>query len=206
MRDKISTWIGQLLSIFVDEACVGCGAESQKLICGRCLRGIQRVKSEETCLSYGQYEGIFKKLIYHFKYENRFALAKPLSQLLLELVPAEIDGLIPVPLHIQKLRQRRYNPAALVAKYLSKRLSVPVYIDVLKKTFPSLSQTGLSKTERRKNVENTFRVFNPSLIARKRILLVDDVYTTGATTDECKKELRRHGALRVVVLTLARKM
>lgn len=188
----------------MEETCVGCGAESQKLVCGRCLRGIQRVKSEGACLSYGQYEGIFKKLIHHFKYENRFALAKPLAALLLEWVPTQVDCFIPVPLHIQKLRQRRYNPAALVAKQLSKRLSIPVYLDVLRKISPSLSQTGLSKAQRKKNVENTFRVFKSCRVARKRILLIDDVYTTGATTDECKKELKKHGALQVIVLTLAR--
>lgn len=143
-------------------------------------------------------------MICHFKYENRFGLAKPFADLLVKLVPENTDCLIPVPLHFQKLRERRYNPPALIANRLSKILSIPVYVDVLKKISPSTSQTGLSKTERKKNVEKTFRVIKPEKIAYKRILLVDDVYTTGATTDECRKVLRKRGASDVKILTLAR--
>lgn len=143
-------------------------------------------------------------MIHHFKYGNRFALAKPFADLLTELVPENTDCLIPVPLHFQKLRERRYNPPALIANCLSKILSIPLYLDVLKKISPSTSQTGLSKTERKKNVEKTFRVFKPEKIADKRILLVDDVYTTGATTDECGRALEKQGAFDVKILTLAR--
>lgn len=143
-------------------------------------------------------------MIHHFKYENRFALAKPFADLMTELVPENTDCLIPVPLHFQKLRKRRYNPPALIANRLSKILSIPLYVDVLKKISPSTSQTGLSKTERKKNVEKTFRVAKPEKIADKRILLVDDVYTTGATTDECRRVLEKQGASDVKILTLAR--
>lgn len=143
-------------------------------------------------------------MIHQFKYENRFALAKPLADLLTELVPEKTDCLIPIPLHFQKLRKRRYNPPALLARRLSKILSIPIYLDVLKKISPSISQTGLSKTERKKNVAKTFHVTKPEKIVSKRILLIDDVYTTGATTDECASVLKKQGAGDVTILTLAR--
>lgn len=116
------------------------------------------------------------------------------------------DALVPVPLHYTRLAKRGYNQAGWLAAALSRQANVPVCVDALKRVKATPSQGGLSASARKRNVAGAFEVRSrrSSRIAGKRIILVDDVLTTGATLSGCARALKKGGAVRVDVLVLAR--
>ena len=123
-----------------------------------------------------------------------------------ESVLKDADFLVPVPLHRWRILRRRFNQSSLMAQYLSRETKIPCLLDVLKRTRATATQGHLQADARQKNVKNAFSV-NPKYleaIRNKHIVLVDDVYTTGATITECTKTLLKAGAASVDVLTLAR--
>ena len=113
------------------------------------------------------------------------------------------DLLLPVPLHRQRLRERGFNQALLLVKDLSRRTGIPCDKRILQKKKPTLPQVNLSGPEREKGVRGAFQITEKEKLKGKLILLVDDVYTTGATVNECSKVLMAGGAERVDVFTLA---
>jgi ComF family protein len=115
-----------------------------------------------------------------------------------------VDVMIPVPLHIRRLRERGFNQALLLVRELSKRTGIPYEGRALKKIKDTPVQIALKKRERKKNLTGAFQVKNQEAIQGKAVVLVDDVYTTGATVNECSRTLLRAGAERVAVLTVAR--
>lgn len=141
-----------------------------------------------------------------FKYRGKVSLAKPLGRLMLNVLPAalEADLVIPVPLHPTRLREREFNQSLLLADQVATHLHLPLSFSNLVRTVPSEPQSTLSRKERIKNLRRAFAVRHPQLIAQKRILLIDDVFTTGTTMNECAKVLRKAGADAVFALTLAR--
>ncbi|MBH0183085.1 MAG: ComF family protein [Nitrospira sp.] len=117
-----------------------------------------------------------------------------------------IDLIMPVPLHAGRLREREFNQSLLLSDRIGRHLCIPVSCVDLIRTVPSPAQTALSRKERLKNLRGAFAVTHPDSIAGKRILLIDDVFTTGATVNECAKTLRKTGSGDVFVLTLGRTM
>jgi ComF family protein len=117
---------------------------------------------------------------------------------------AEYSLLIPVPLHVKRLRERGFNQSLLLADKLGKKHKLPVSFSLLKRHKFTLTQTGLNKTEREENIKGAFVVTDKKKVSDENIILVDDVYTTGATINECAKTLLKTGAQKVAVLTLAR--
>jgi len=116
------------------------------------------------------------------------------------------DMLIPVPLHQARLRQRRFNQAALLARAISQLNDIPYQTEILKRTKNTPSQGGQTFSGRRRNVSGAFGV-NPQqkdLVKGKHVVLIDDVYTTGSTLSACAKTLKRAGAARVDALTFMR--
>lgn len=141
-----------------------------------------------------------------FKYRGKVSLAKPLGRLMLDMLPPVLDAdlVIPVPLHPTRLREREFNQSLLLADQVAKYIHLPLSFTNLVRTTQSEPQSTLSRKERMKNLRRAFAVRHPSLIAQKRILLIDDVFTTGTTVNECAKVLRKAGAEEIFVLTLAR--
>lgn len=141
-----------------------------------------------------------------FKYRGKVSLAKPLGRLMLEALPPSLntDLVIPVPLHPSRLREREFNQSLLLADQVATYLHQPLSFTNLVRTVPSEPQSTLSRKERLKNLRRAFAVRHPEQVAQKRILLIDDVFTTGTTVNECAKVLRKAGAEAVFVLTLAR--
>lgn len=152
------------------------------------------------------YNGPSRLLVTRFKYKDQ-------TQLLPTLLPwmeraghdlkDNLDLIIPVPMHRWRLWRRTFNQAALLAQALSKSFSCPISWTGLKRTRHTRPQVGMTAKERSRNVKNVFAA-NPDKIKNKCILLVDDVYTTGATLRACTRELLKQGASEVRVLTLAR--
>ena len=157
-------------------------------------------------ISAGVYEGVLADAIRRLKYHKQVRLARALSALLdpvLERVPP-VDAVMPVPLHPARLREREFNQSLHFAAWVSRRLHRPLLLDALRRIRETAPQITLDRNQRRKNVRRAFMVRNPRTIAGRRVILVDDVYTTGATVNECAGVLRAAGASAVYVVTVAR--
>jgi ComF family protein len=159
-----------------------------------------------------QYRDGMREAIHALKYGGRSVLAAPLGRLLAEAgaralpaPPADwADGLVPVPLHPARLAERGFNQAEVLAAPCAARWRLPVLGRALVRARATLPQTDLDAEARRANVRDAFRVPRPSGVRDRRLLLVDDVLTTGATVGAAARALREAGAAAVGVLTLAR--
>lgn len=152
---------------------------------------------------FGEYEGTLRKLIHLLKYSRIETLAKPLGRLMADAMPRDerFDMIVPVPLHWWKLLRRGFNQSALLAREVSKRTGIPVANPLRRKRRTSV-QAGLTQVQRQDNVRGAFAARRQ--VDGARILLIDDVYTTGATANACAAALRKAGARRVAFLALAR--
>jgi ComF family protein len=156
----------------------------------------------------GAYEGALQKAIHRWKYQGKIPLTPFFAEWMVGALyrywdPNLFDLMIPVPLHTRRLRERGFNQALLLVKELSHRAGIPYRKRVLQKVRLTLPQVNLSGGEREKGVRGSFQMTEKEELEGKSILLVDDVYTTGATVNECSKVLLAGGAERVDVLTLA---
>jgi len=142
-----------------------------------------------------------REIIHHLKYADRVSLAKPLGAILKECLQKERfqgDVVVPVPLHRSRERIRGFNQAELIAV----RTGLPVLNRMLRRRKNTPSQTGLTRSERKRNLAGAFELRGD--VSGRRMILVDDVYTTGSTMNEIARTLKRGGAERVEVLTVAR--
>jgi ComF family protein len=139
------------------------------------------------------------------KYRGKFALADALGRLM-QAFPEfpQADLLMPVPIHPTRLREREFNQSLLLADRLNRTLRLPLSFDNLVRTRPTPPQTELSRSARLTNLRRAFSLRHPDDVKERRILLIDDVFTTGTTVNECAKTLRKAGAADVYVCTLAR--
>lgn len=156
---------------------------------------------------------LIKNLIHQFKYSPYLKnLAEDLAKIISDhFILSGINNkifensiLIPVPIHEKKLKLRGYNQSEELAKELSKIFEIPMENSVLIKIKSTKNQMELKKEEREKNLENSFEIKNPEKIQDKKIFLVDDVYTTGSTMQECALALRRSGAKKVYGVCITR--
>jgi competence protein ComFC len=160
--------------------------------------------------SAGRYEGLLKDLIILFKYKRCEGLGRPLSQYAWEALSTEkklweeLEAIIPVPLHRRRLKERGFNQAAVLARLLGRRAGVAAVEGRLVRIKDSPPQTGFDGGARKANVVGAFGLRRAQDIVGRKILLVDDVYTTGSTIDECCRLLARAGAGDIRALTLAR--
>jgi ComF family protein len=156
-----------------------------------------------------RYSSTMRDLVQSFKYRDRHESLPLFGRWLVkageELLP-ETELLIPVPLHRAKLWSRRFNQSALLAARVGRASGIPVAYSLLQRVKRTSRQVGLTAEQRRRNVAGAFRVAPQAgnRLKGKRVLLVDDVITTGATVEACARALRRAGAVRIDVLALAR--
>jgi ComF family protein len=190
--------------------------EGDDHLCGDCM---QRPPAFGRARAAGVYCGALMAMIHQLKYRACLALIDPLAMLLREAFhchwnPAAIEVVLPVPLHVRRLRKRGFNQAQLIVDAWARAdreedRSGPCFPKgrrVIIRSRATPPQTGLGKPERRHNIGRAFTVTDEGAVAGCRILLVDDVYTTGATADEAARTLMRSGAASVDILTVARTM
>lgn len=193
-------------------------AGNQTYICSKCLKKIRF--SEEPyyfkgkhyfkkIYSMGLYQGVLREAILLLKYQGVKGLIPPLGKMLLEYCKKKIDCssfdlILSVPLFRSKKREREFNQAEAFARIISKHYSLSISNGNLLRIRDTRKMSSLNPEERRKNVKNAFIVREKEKIRNKRILLIDDICTTGATAEECSKVLLTAGAKEVTVLTLAR--
>jgi ComF family protein len=173
--------------------------------CGPCLRKPWHFSAARAVLHYSD---PVSQAVQAFKYRGSttgLATFRQLKERLHHLdCLADADLIVPVPLHVLRLRERGFNQALVLARALFPEQRRRISPFLLARIRQTVSQTGLSGRERRRNLKNAFSVVAPKQVAKKRILLIDDIFTTGSTVNECARTLRRAGALEVRVLTLAR--
>lgn len=172
---------------------------------GRCALCRQGLTGFDAAYSYGEYDGSLRKLIHEFKYGGVKPLDAKLGKLLNGALPREqqFDVIVPMPLHWRKLLQRGFNQAELLAKFVSRRSGIRL-VNALRRRKKTDPQAGLTRSQRRSNVAGAFEVRRTDAVEGRHVLLIDDVLTTGATASACASVLKRAGARRVTLLTLAR--
>ena len=178
---------------------------------GRCRLCRAGITEFERAWAWGEYDGALRALIHLLKYDRVSPLAEPLGALMALGLPrgssgeaAVPDVIVPMPLHWRRRLERGFNQAELLARVVGKRTGIPVEAGAAERRKATPPQAGLTNAQRRLNVSGAFEVKEKDLIRGHRVLLVDDVLTTGATASACSAALRRAGATSVSVLTLAR--
>jgi len=175
-------------------------------LCGDCLTG-ERYFNRARAMGY--YDGILRKAIHLLKYKLKNNLAFSLGNLMADRMQSFLNGatyhlIIPVPLHTKRLRERGFNQALLLARLIGKKYKIPLNGCTLIRKRQTKPQVGLSEQDRKDNVKGSFLLLKGDKVLERDILLVDDVYTSGNTVEECSKVLIKAGAHKVDVLTLAR--
>ncbi|QXE90324.1 ComF family protein [Geomonas subterranea] len=198
------------ISFLESPLCTLCGAPfatdaGSDHVCGACLSH----SPFHTCRSAAVLGGPLQDLIHRFKYGGKMHLGDPLGLLAWQrlerfIAQARPDCVVPVPLHRRRLRQRGYNQSQLIGEVLGKKLGVPQVVGNLSRLRWTEPQTGLDAGDRVTNVKGAFGVREPEALAGKRLLLVDDVFTTGSTLGACVDALREVEVAAVVAVTVAR--
>jgi len=173
---------------------------------GRCALCRGGLRGFDAAYCYGSYEGALRELIHLYKYGRVQTLAKPLGDLLAAALPREerFDAVTAVPLHWRRQWQRGFNQSELLARIVAARYGIGV-VRALRRVRSTKAQAGLSNTRRRENVAGAFECRRGArALQGKRILLIDDVMTTGSTAASCARVLKSAGAAKVSLLTVAR--
>ncbi len=215
------------LGLFFPDCCLGCQGglvRGEHRLCTRCLAELPVVSATDTslverlmavpglsqayALLHFHNRGMVRNLLHELKYGHHPDIGFQMGLLLAERLKnyeetRNCDMIIPVPLHRKRLRKRGYNQSACLARGLSRGLGISVMEDVLFRTRETSTQTRKSRFARWLNVRLAFEVRNPARIAGKRIMLCDDVVTTGSTLEACAGELIHAGAGSVVLCCMA---
>lgn len=154
-----------------------------------------------------EYDDAVKKLIYQLKYHQKRHLAHPIGQMMADrlrkLDVGEIHMIVPVPLHRKKERERGFNQSEIIAKYMADALGIPMEKKNILRVKETETQNQLNREERRENLRDAFQVVDHKKFAGKKILIVDDIYTTGSTMDACCREIRKAGPEEIYFITFA---
>ena len=188
--------------------------------CGFCLRSVKMAKDScskcdhkqyyfDRALSVCEYSGIARKCIQLFKYKRKLKIGRNLSRIMLAFLKDHfsvdsIDLITAVPLHRSKLMERGFNQAEILAESIRLNLNLPASFDNLKRIRKTLSQYQLPLAKKQRNISGAFDCTDKAFFKNKSILIVDDIFTTGATLNECSRVLKNAGAKRVYTLTMAR--
>jgi ComF family protein len=172
---------------------------------GRCRLCRTGARGFDAAYCFGAYEGTLRELIHLFKYARMKPLARTLATYLASALPRDqrFDMVVPMPLHWRREWQRGFNQSELLARHTARRCGIPV-VKAARRTRFTVTQAGLSNARRRENVVGAFRVRKAAAINGRRVLLIDDVMTTGATASACGLALKRAGAKSVTLLAVAR--
>lgn len=202
------------LNFIADPQCVRCGfpfdfdngEAKEGNICASCHKNPPVFHQARSALVYDDES---RNVILGFKHGDQTQAVPSFMPWLLragEEILAQSDYLVPVPLHRWRMLRRRYNQAGLIAQYLSKETSIPVFLNLIDRHKATVTQGYLKTNERQKNVRGAFKISdeNRQQIKNRHICLIDDVFTTGATVNECTKVLLKSGAASVSILTLAK--
>jgi len=197
-----------ILNLLYPNVCGICGKICKESICEKCELKLQEY--EINNIGVFRYEGIIRKKIIEYKFGDKAYLYKTFAKIILKNEKIcgflrNYDIIIPVPLSKKKKQARGYNQTELVAREIAKNITnLKLETNILVKTKDTEVQSLLTKTQRTENVKNAFAVKNAENIKGKKIILFDDIYTTGATANECSRVLTEAGAEEIMILTIAK--
>lgn len=208
-----------ILNFLFPPACSVCGKINPNWLCPKCQQRVERLEKSclveienrkyEKLLYLFKYESLIRKLILRYKFSNKAYLNHFFANEIIkdektrELLK-QYDMIIPVPMHKKKMQKRGYNQTELVANELEKSLGIPARKDILSKVINTITQSKLGGKARQNNIQHAFFIKNDIEVEDKKIILLDDIYTTGATSEECSRVLKEAGASEVLVLVLAK--
>ena len=208
-------------------SCGVCGKLGEGYLCEKCgkilekyaichndyknidVNNIKSINSDIDRLHIFQYKELIRKLIIQYKFNNKSYLYKTFCEFIVKNKKAfdfikSYDIIIPVPMHNKKKALRGYNQSELIAKELAKKAEIEIFTDVLKKVKNKKVQSSLNKEDRKNNVKDVYKLINKEKIYNKKVLIFDDIYTTGATIEACKKEILKANVKQFGILTLAK--
>ncbi|MFH1361317.1 MAG: ComF family protein, partial [bacterium] len=197
------------LDLIFPPKCEVCKKPGREHLCPECFAEIKFMKPHMGIYSVAVYEGVLRQAIRRFKFNKRKKLAQPLGVLMVQylsqtpLEMKELDLIIPVPLHKKRHQERGFNQAEHLANVVGKYHEIPVQ-PVLERVKNTLANFDLPREKRFHNIREAFQVTDQAAVENKRVLLLDDIYTTGATIAECSATLKKAGAKRIEILTLSR--
>lgn len=208
-----------LLQIIYPPLCSICGAPSQEYLCKKCERKLNQIKltsSEKMTLNYYDevihgfmYEGIIRNLILQYKFDNKPYIYRTFKNFFknnkkLYVLFEKYDIIVPVPISISRYLSRGYNQSSLLAKAFAEIFDLEFERRILIKIKNNPRQSTLSQEERFLNTQGVYKINKNDKILNKNVLLLDDVFTTGSTCNECAKVLKEVGASTVGVFTIAK--
>lgn len=208
-------FFNKLLNLIYPNVCEFCGKKinSNTYTCTNCLSILKYYKERivngdysDYILSLYEYNGLIKNMIWRFKFRNDKQLGKVFAELIankLEELNIDFDVIIPVPISFSRFLERGYNQCEEITKYISKLTQKESNSKVLLKTKNNKRQSELHINDRKNNVIGVYKVKSKNKIKGKMILLLDDVYTTGATLNECSRVLKNAGASKIIAVTIA---
>lgn len=205
-----------IINYVYPDVCGICGKRifSTSYTCANCLsilkcykeRIIINSKFYDYMINLYEYKGIIKHRICKYKFREAKYISKTFAELASKKIKElnlKFDIIIPVPISLQRHLERGFNQSELIAKNIAKALNKEIYTNVLIKVRNNKKQSELKANERKNNVKGVYNIKNFYKIDGKTILLIDDIYTTGATINECSKTLKKYGAKKIIVLTIA---
>ena len=209
--------IENLLDILFPKVCLNCGKYGENYLCSSCFNKLDLrfkifpiSKKSYNCLIYlGKYKDEIRKRLLEFKFYNKAYINEYFLEFLIKDKKIcdflnKFDTIIPVPMYKDKKLRRGYNQTEIFAENLSKKLNLGYEDDVLIKFKENKTQSLLLPSERAKNVRDVFRIKNSFKLKNKNIILVDDIFTTGATVNVCSNLLKKSGASEIITLVIAK--
>lgn len=209
-----------LIDAFFPEVCGICEKINSNSVCYNCKEKLKKyeISSINRCnedkwfdyaISMYRYESIIRNKIIEYKFSEKVYLHKTFSRLIINnrkicSFLKSYDIIIPVPMYKNKKYKRGYNQTELIARDIAKELNIELQKNNLIKIKDNKRQSTLTKEERIQNVKDVFNLLNVETIRNRKIILFDDIYTTGSTTNECAKLIKKTGAKEITVLTIAK--
>ena len=212
--------LSSALDLIFPPVCGFCGKVNNNYICKDCNKTVNAIalnkianynnKFFKNHLYIFKYEDIIREKIIKFKFENEAYLYRTFAQAVLNNKEnikfiEEYDYLIPVPIHKRRKKQRGYNQSELIARAINDNIkSIKLQTNILIKDKNIVPQSTLNQNERIENIKNVYKILNKEKIKNKKILILDDIFTTGSTVNECSRILKEAGAKKIGVLTIAK--
>lgn len=220
MAEKLIHIFKSFLDLLIPQKCLGCRAKNN-ILCDKCLNSLPEAPFSETKAVFAAtsyQDEIVKKAIRALKYHGIKSLAEPLAELIFRRLPPDFLKIsqnslfpnpnwliIPIPLSKKRRQQRGYNQAELIGHFLSDKMSIRMETNVLYKIKEIISQVEIKDRQKRlRNIEGAFSVKNSEIIKDKKIILINDITTTGATLNEARKVLKQANAKKIIGLVVAK--
>lgn len=218
---SIKNFYDNILDLIYPPVCGICGKLNQKYLCKKCQKVLENqskfVIDENQDFNQNfnkhlyifKYEGIIRSMILNYKFNEKSYLYITFVNFLLKnekffKILKSYDTIIPVPISSERKNERGYNQSELLAKELAKKLNIECVKNCLIKNKNIIEQSKLNKEERQKNIQGVYILKNKEKLINKKLLLIDDIYTTGSTVNECCKILKQANPRKIDVLTIAK--